>query len=416
MHLKNIRSSNPSSSNPSGTNHRSSDPRGSDQRSAKAAVKMAAALAALSLAFGLTACTRDYTLAYLYVTTSGATPGVIDQFAVDYESGAIVQFGTPVATGNNPVASIAAPNAAAIYVVNQGDSTVQEFAVQSGGTLVSKNTYATTGNTPTAIAIDPAGKFLFVTCTYQGTNTTGAGAVSVFPINSDNSLGTAANVNVGNRPVGVTITAFNPTLYVVDQEPLTTPQVLAFAFGTDGSLTPVTGTTATTGFASGVTPSAIAEDPTGRYVYVTDKAANQLIGYVVQAGGVLLPMVNGPFTTGQFPVAVITDPRGEYVYVANYNSKSISAYAINTTTGTPSGVAGATLLTDPNPVSLALDPALGVYLYSANNLASTVSGQKLNPATGVLATIQNSPYTASSTPSSVVIVANGSHPTQHLLY
>jgi 6-phosphogluconolactonase (cycloisomerase 2 family) len=127
-------------------------------------------------------------------------------------------------------------------------------------------------------------------------------------------------------------------------------------------------------------------------------------------------MVNGPFTTGLFPVAVITDPRGEYVYVANYNSRSISAYAINTSTGTPSGVAGATLLTDPNPVSLALDPALGIYLYTANNLASTVSGQKLNPSTGVLTEIQNSPYTASSTPSSVVIVANGSHPTQALLY
>jgi 6-phosphogluconolactonase len=400
MHFKNIGSSKPRSSN---------------QRSAKAAAKTVAALASLALACGLTACTRDYTLAYLYVTTSGATPGVIDQFAVDYQTGAIVQFGTPVATGNNPVASIAAPNATTIYVINQGDSTVQEFAVQSGGGLVSKNTYATTGNTPTAVAIDPAGKYLFVTCTYQGANTSGAGALSVFPINSDNSLGTATNINIGNKPVGVTVTAFNPTVYVVDQDP-TSPQVLAFTLGSSGGLTPVTGTTATTGFASGVQPSAIAEDPTGRYVYVTDRAANQLIGYVVQAGGILLPMVNGPFTTGLFPVAVITDPRGEFVYVANYNSRSISAYAINTSTGTPSGVAGATLLTDPNPVSLALDPALGIYLYTANNLASTVSGQKLNPSTGVLAEIQNSPYTASSTPSSVVIVANGSHPTQALLY
>jgi 6-phosphogluconolactonase (cycloisomerase 2 family) len=400
MHFKNIGSSKPRSSN---------------QISAKAAAKTVAALASLVLACGLTACTRDYTLAYLYVTTSGATPGVIDQFAVDYQTGAVVQFGTPVATGNNPVASIAAPNATTIYVVNKGDSTVQEFAVQSGGGLVSKNTYSTTGNTPTAVAIDPAGKYLFVTCTYQGTNTTGAGALSVFPINTDNSLGTATNINIGNNPVGVAITAFNPTVYVVDQDPVS-PQVLAFTLGSSGALTPVTGTTATTGFASGVQPSAIAEDPTGRYVYVTDRAANQLIGYVVQAGGVLLPMVNGPFTTGLFPVAVITDPRGEYVYVANYNSRSISAYAINTSTGTPSGVAGATLLTDPNPVSLALDPALGIYLYTANNLASTVSGQKLNPSTGVLTEIQNSPYTASSTPSSVVIVANGSHPTQALLY
>jgi len=372
-------------------------------------------LAALSMAFGLTACTRDYTLAYLYVTTSKASPGVVNQYTVDYQSGALVQIGTPVAAGNNPVASVAAPNATSIYVVNQGDSTVQEFAVGSNGLLTSKNTYPTTGNTPTAVAIDTAGKFLFVTCKYQGANTSGAGALSVFPVGTDGSLGSAVNINIGNDPVSVAIANFNPTVYVVDQDP-TAPQVLAFAENTtSGALTPVSGTTATTGFAAGVQPSAIAEDPTGRFVYVTDQAANQLIGYVVLTGGGLQPMVNGPFATGLFPVAVLVDPRGKFVYVANYNARSIGAYTLNTATGTPSGVAGTTVLTDPNPVAIALDPALGIYVYTANNLGSTVTGEQLNPSTGVLAAIQNSPFPASGNPTSVTIVANGSHPTEVLL-
>jgi 6-phosphogluconolactonase (cycloisomerase 2 family) len=384
-------------------------------RSAKAVTKTVAAVASLALACGLTACTRDYTLAYVYVTTNGATPGVVNQYKVDYESGAIVQFGTPVAAGAKPVATVATPDATTIYVVNQGDSTVQQFNIQSGGTLVSKGVYKTTGNTPTAIAIDPAGKFLFVTCTYQGTNTTGAGALSVFPVNSDNTLGTATNINVGNAPVAVAITNFNPTVYVVDQDP-TNPQVLAFTESSTGTLTPVAGTTATTGFRAGIVPSAIAEDPTGRFVYVTDKAANQLIGYLVQAGGGLVAMVNGPFTTGLYPVAVVADPRGEYVYTVNFNANSISSYVLNTSTGTPSAVAGATTATDTGPVALALDPALGVYLYTANQLGSTVSGDKLNSSTGVLAGIQNSPFPASTSPTSIVVVANGSHPTQALLH
>jgi len=389
-------------------------------RAAARTAKTALSIAALSTAFGLTACTRDYTLAYLYVTTSKASPGVINQYSVDYQSGAIVQIGTPIAAGVNPVASVAAPNATTIYVVNQGDSTVQEFAVGSGGALTSKNTYKTTGNTPTAIAIDTAGKFLFVTCKYQGTNTSGAGALSVFPIGTDNSLGTPVNVNLGNNPVGVAIANFNPTVYVVDQDP-TTPQVLAFAENTTtGTLTPVAGSavpgaTSANGFAAGVQPSAIAEDPTGRFVYVTDQAANQLIGYIVLNGGGLQPMVNGPFSTGLYPVAVLVDPRGKYVYVADYNARSISAYALNTSTGTPSGVAGTTVLTDPNPVAIALDPALGIYLYTANNLGSTVTGEQLNASTGVLSQIQNSPFPASGNPTSVVIVANGSHPTEVLL-
>lgn len=377
-------------------------------------IKTVASIASLSVALGLTACTRDYTLAYLYVTTTSSSPGVINQYAVDYQSGAIVQIGTPVAAGTTPVASVAAPNAKFVYVVNQGDSTVQEFAVGSDGTLASKNTYPTTGNTPTAIAIDTAGKFLFVTCRYQGTNTTGAGAVSVFPISSDNSLGTAVNVDTANNPVSVAIANFNATVYVVSQD-ATNPQVLAFAEDTSsGALTPVTGTTATTGYAAGVQPSAIAEDPTGRFVYVTDQAANQLIGYTVLNGGTLLPMVNGPFATGLFPVAVLVDPRGEYVYVANYNANSVSAYALNISNGTPSGVAGTSLATDTRPDSIALDTALGIYVYTGNAKGNSVTGAKLNPSTGVLGSIQNSPFPSSASPTSVVIVANGSHPTELL--
>jgi len=377
-------------------------------------IKTVASIASLSMALGLTACTRDYTLAYLYVTSSSSSPGLINQYAVDYQSGALVQIGTPIAAGNTPVASVAAPNAKFIYVVNQGDSTVDEFAVGDDGTLAKKNTYPTTGNTPTAIAIDTAGKFLFVTCQYQGTETSGAGAISVFPVSSDNSLGTAVNVNTANNPVAVTIANFNPTVYVVSQD-ATTPQVLAFAEDTStGALTPVTGTTATTGFSAGVQPSAIAEDPTGRFVYVTDRAANQLIGYTVLNGGTLLPMVNGPFATGLFPVALLVDPRGIYIYVANYNANSISAYALNVSNGTPSGVAGTSVTTDTRPNAIALDTALGVYLYTSNAKGNSVTGERLNASTGALTGIQNSPYPSAASPTSVVIVANGSHPTQLL--
>ena len=71
---------------------------------------------------------------------------MIDQYAIDFQSGALDAVGTPVAAGNNPVRLVASPNGKFVYVVNQGDSTVQEFAVQSDGTLASKNTYKITGN------------------------------------------------------------------------------------------------------------------------------------------------------------------------------------------------------------------------------------------------------------------------------
>ena len=69
-------------------------------------------------------------------------------------------------------------------------------------------------------------------------------------------------------------------------------------------------------------PSAIASDPTGRFVYVTDQTANQVYGYSIdnQLSGNLTPLVSSPFPTGNaglFPVALVIDPRGKYLYTAN---------------------------------------------------------------------------------------------------
>ena len=88
-----------------------------------------------------------------------------------------------------------------------------------------------------------------------------------------------------------------------------------------------------TGVGAGITPSAIAEDPSARFVYVTDSAGNQLYGYLTGTNGQLVPMANGPFNTGIFPTAVTVDPRGKYLYVANATSSTVGAYAINTSTG-----------------------------------------------------------------------------------
>src|SRR5271156_4742467 len=157
---------------------------------------LAASLAMVSL----TACTRDYTLAYMYVTTAKSPPGVINQYTVDYQSGALVQYGTPVTAGNLPVASVTAPNAESIYVVNQGDSTVQQFTIGTAGALTAKTAYPT-GKMPTAVAVNTAGTFLYVTYTggfsttnpavnavtgvtpTSTSNTPMFGGISIFPIN-----------------------------------------------------------------------------------------------------------------------------------------------------------------------------------------------------------------------------------------
>ena len=389
-----------------------------------------ASIVSMAMMLGLSSCSLDYVVGYVYVTATKnaqgtGAQGVVHQYSIDYQSGALTEIGSPVQAGSNPVRIVAAPNGKFVYVVNQGDATVQEFAVQTDGTLAAKNSYKVTGSLPTAAAIDAEGKFLYVTYTYQsGYSATnpGPGGVTIFPVNSDNSLGTASNVNVGNNPVGISASFFNHYVYVLDQEASPNATILGFSENTSsGALTPVSGTnittvggkTVATGYAAGVVPSAIAEEQTSRFVYVTDQAANHLIGYTVSPNGALVPMVNGPFATGQFPVNLTIDPTGKLIYVVNYNANTLQGYAIDTATGTPSSSVGAFANgVGSGPTCVAIDPALGTNLYTSNNLDDTVSAEKVTVNTGGLTGVQNSPFLASGQPTCLAIVPNGAHATQ----
>jgi len=383
----------------------------------------------VAMVLGLASCSLDYTVGYVYMTTNKSNPGLIDQYAIDFDSGALSVVGSPVAAGNNPVMLVASPSGMFVYVLNQADSTVQEFAVQGDGTLASQHVYPITGGTrPTAAAIDPQGAFLYVAFTYQtgySAATPGPGGVAIFPVNADNSLGTQTTQPVGNNPVAVTASYFNHFVYVLDQEASPKATILGFSQNTTtGALTPVPGTTITTvagktvatGFAAGVVPSAIAEEPTSRFLYVTDQAANQLIGYTVLASGGLLPMVNGPFATGLFPSDLTIDPTGKLIYVVNFNGSTVQGYMIDAGTGTPSGAVGAFATgTGTGPTCVAIDPAVGVFLYTSNSLDNTVTGEQLNPNTGGLTAVQNSPFNSSGQPTCLTVVANGSHATQTIV-
>jgi len=384
-----------------------------------------AGIVSLAMMLGLTSCSLDYVVGYVYVTAAKSTPGIIHQYSIDYQSGALTEIGSPVQAGANPVRIVAAPNGKFVYVVNKGDSTVQELAVNADGTLTSKNSYKVTGTAPTAAAIDPQGAFLYVTFTYQtgySAANPGPGGVTIFPVNADNSLGTPSTVNVGNNPVGVTVSYFNHFVYVLDQETAAKANILGFAQNTtSGALTAVPGTTITTvsgktvatGYPAGVVPSAIAEEQTARFVYVTDQAANQLIGYTVSPNGALTPMVNGPFPTGQFPTNLTIDPTGKLIYVVNFNSDSIQGYMIDNATGTPSSSVGAfNKGVGSGPTCVAIDPALGTNLYTSDGSGDTVSAAKVQVNTGGLSGVQNSPFLASGQPTCLAIVPNGAHASQ----
>jgi 6-phosphogluconolactonase len=390
-----------------------------------------AAAVSIGIGLGLTSCGQSNTIDYLYVTGSKNNPGQISVYRVDQQSGALTEIpDSPYPSGGrNPVAEVTSPNGANLYVVNHDDNTLVEFAIGTDAKLYPQNTYNTPGTEPDAIAINQAGTLLFVVDTYEATYSDanpGPGALVVFPINSDGSLGSpVANGSLPYwplefAPATVNITANGNYVYVANantNNPTTANQhgtISAFSIGSDGTLTALYSSSSALPYA-GVQPSASASDPTSRFLYVTDAASNELYAYTIGSDGTLAPLPNGPFSTGTYPDGITIDPSGQYIYVANYNSTNISAYQITPSTGAPSALAAATsYITPAGPTCIIVEPAFGRFLYTANFLDSSVTGYQINPNNGTLTGTENSPYPSVGQPTCAAAVTHGNHPGEHV--
>lgn len=391
-----------------------------------------AAVTSLAAALGISACSRDYTAAYVYSISSST--GAISGYGVDYQSGILTQLeGSPFTTQfTNPATIVSTPNGKFVFAVSGNQqSAVEPFSVGTDGKIYGLATAnLPTGDTyPTSATVDSTSSFLFVTFRYQAAysvNAPGPGGVAVFKINTDGTLATPTSYNLGLAPVGVAVSApvsGNVFVYAVDQE-ATQGQLIGFTLNTtSGALTLLPNNTCTTttctGTKVGTTPSALAIDPTGRYLYVTDEAANEVIGFSIGASttaGALTSLNSSPYTTGAYPVAITIDPRGKYVYVANYNGSSVSSYSLTSADGSLGGTASVgNFTTHTGPTCITIDPALGIYLYTSNYLDSTIDGGQLSPNTGQLTAIANTPFPTSALPSCITSVPNGAR-AQQLVY
>jgi 6-phosphogluconolactonase len=381
-----------------------------------------ASAVSLGLGLGMTACGPGNTFDFLYVVNSKANPGLINVYAVDSQSGALIQplYSPYSSGGRDPVAVIATPNGKNLFVANQEDNTVVNFGIGTDGKLYPLQTCNTPGSFPTYMAVNPAGTFLFVVEIYQpafNTSIPGPGALVIFPIASDGTVSCTSPVAngkltyfpLGTNPVGVNVLPTGNFVYVVNGSPTTgataaAAGITAFQLASSGAVTQIGE------YPVGVAPSAVTTDPTSRFLYITDGASNQVDGFLVQTNGTLQPM-QAPFAAGNLPESIIVDPRGEYVYTANYNSSTVSAYAINQSNGQLSALSGATsgFAVDTGPTCVVIEPALGRYLYTTNFLGSTVTGLFLNPNTGVLSAVQNSPFKAAGQPTCAAAIPHGNH-------
>lgn len=387
-----------------------------------------ASVLSLAMTLGLSACSNDYTVSYLYMATSNTLPhGLINTYQVDYQNGHLyVMPDSPVdAGGRNTLAIVAAPNGKFLYTVNNFDSSVVEFAIGTDGKLYAEHTYNITGSLPTAAAIDAGGKFLYVTFTYQNTSSgqplytpanPGPGGVTVFPINSDNSLGSPFTVNTGRNPVGVATSSTGSFVYVIEQDSTTQANLLGFAQNTtSGALTPLPGVTinsgnvASTGFTSGLNPAGVLGDASGTHLYVSDKTANQVAVYNIGTNGV--PTLASTVATDGGPMGMSFDLLGKYLYVAANTGNVVNLFNIGSSGQLSRLSSGGTVQAGDGPTCVAVtgapsntDPHHAAYLYVSNQLSNNITGEQLNENDGTLVQMIGSPFGGSTLPSCVVAV------------
>ena len=386
-----------------------------------------ASMLSLGVALGVSACSNDYTVSYVYMTTSKTLPhGLINGYQVDYQSGYLRPLAdSPVdAGGRDTVGMVVAPNNLFLYTVNNFDSNVVELAIGTDGKLYPENTYNIAGSLPTAAAIDAAGKFLYVTFTYQNNPNgsqeytpanPGPGGISVFPIKSDNTLGTPFTVNVGRNPVGIATSTTGNYVYVIEADAASSANLLGFTENTStGALTPMAGVTInsgnapSTGFASGSNPSGILEDKTGTHLYVTDQTLSQVFAYSVANG---VPTLVGTTQTDATPMGMAFDLSGKYLYVVAYAANAIDGFTLSANGQPVRSTVAASVQAGTGPTCVTVsgapsnaNPSHAEYLYASNALSNNLTGEQLNAQDGSLDQILGAPFGGSALPTCAVTV------------
>jgi 6-phosphogluconolactonase len=377
---------------------------------------------ALVVATLFTACGNTLTVGFMFVATNKQTPGQIEVYEVDSESGSLRTIPTSPfpSGGRDPIAEATSPDFKNLYVVNEDDNNVVQFGIGTDGKLYPQTTINTPGSFPMATVVNTAGTFLYVVDTLQpiaGCSLTNAcpGDLAAYPINADGSLGTAVANNSTYptywplllpsspttvlTPTAVNVLANGSFVYVTAYNASTSQGYLfGFSVGSTGTLTALNNGVP---MALGSDPVALTSDSTSSYLYVADSLKNVVLTYTINANGTLT--AGNSAGTGNQPSALTLDSTGKFLYVTNATDGNVSAFTVSGANLANIG----TYASGSQPVAITIDPRHVGYLYTVNFLGSNLNGYQINPTTGVLINSQASPYASTVQPTAIAGIPHG---------
>jgi 6-phosphogluconolactonase (cycloisomerase 2 family) len=289
-----------------------------------------------------------------------ANANQVSIFEVDSNSGTVLATPNPVASAQIPGGIVATSNHF-LYVTEYANlgGVVYGYAVNTSTGELSALTGSpfNTGVQQPAqgMAVDPAGKFLYVT--EPNTN-----EVVVLAIAADGSLtpitGSPFETN-DVHPTAASMDASGSYLYVSN---LDSPQGGVSAFSIDmssGALTAISGSPFATMANGG--PGQLATDPVGKYLYVPMSTGAAVVAFAQDSSGALVPLSGSPFAVGSQPNSVAVDPTGKLLFSADFAGNDVSILSIDAG-GALTPVPGSPVAVANNPYQVAVN-ASGTLLF-----------------------------------------------------
>jgi 6-phosphogluconolactonase len=281
-------------------------------------------------------------------------------YSINTQTGALTPVqGSPYMLGNNSLGAVGfaiTPAFNALYVSDFNGS-IAGFSINgSTGQLapLAHSPFAA-GDFAHDLAIDSSGKFLYA----NGP----VGSVLGYTINADGSLSPVPNspylvVPLNAAPEGVALDPSGKFLYV---SLAGIGKIAAFSIdGSTGAFSQIAGSP----FPAGNKPEAIGVTA-GHFLYAVNAADNTVSAYKVStADGSLTAVAGSPFPTGTpvdhnllapFSGSVAPDKAGSFLWIGAPQSASLASFGINSSTGalTPLGVTTLPTPLVPGQVSVA---------------------------------------------------------------
>lgn len=275
----------------------------------------------------------------------------IGAYAIDQTTGRPTLLDQVASGGSGPAYVGLDHTGRFVLAANYGDGAVAVLPVRADGGIDGAIANPIAGANAHMIVSDPGNRFVFVPCKgadyiaqYRFDATTGALAPNDPP-----TVATAA----GAGPRHLAFAPGGAFAYVINE---TNSTLTAFAYAAaTGRLTALQTVSSRAPGASGSNTGAeVVVDPTGRFVYVSNRGDDTVAVFSIGGDGRVAQV--GHVATGKTPRSFALDPTGAWMLVANQGAGSVSTYALDHATGMPTAVGAPLAVTMPSFVGFVALP------------------------------------------------------------